>query len=205
MHAPEVVHTQEDAHPRGVSTRGRAGPRGQSIGPAGGGRSAHFPPHSGPVAASGRHLRPADSGRPCSQRSPCARAFVVPASGRPSRGGRARRAQARRPSTKWRQGAGRGAARPGAAPTPGRARRPPPCAGARRGARSRVASDARQDTKGWRESTERGRRLRSGSRSGAAWSGLPAPEPGSPEPRAQTRGGALCGAPSPPLGLPQRL
>lgn len=47
-------------------------------------------------------------------------------------------------------------------PTPGWARRPPSGAGARRGARSRVPSDARQDTKGWRESTE------SGCASGAA-------------------------------------
>lgn len=59
---------------------------------------------------------------------------------------------------------GAGAGRPGAAPTPDswQGAPPPPCAGARHGARSRVPSDAHQDTKGWRESTEHGQRLRSG-------------------------------------------
>lgn len=49
-----------------------------------------------------------------------------------------------RGSTKWRPGRGG-------------AGRPPPRAGARRSARPRVPPDARRDTKGWSESTERGR------------------------------------------------
>lgn len=98
---------------------------------------AHFPPRWGTAAAFRRHLRPADIRKTCGRRGPRAPAFVVWASGRPSRGGRARG------STKWRPGRGRGA-RP-LAQAHGAARVPafPP--------------DARRDTKGWSESTERGR------------------------------------------------
>lgn len=101
---------------------------------------AHFPPRWGTAAAFRRHLRPADIRKTCGRRGPRAPAFVVWASGRPSRGGRAR---ARAREHEMAAGAGAG--------------RPPPRAGARRSARPRVPPDARRDTKGWSESTERGR------------------------------------------------
>lgn len=69
-------------------------------GPFEGGRGTRFPLYMVTAAASRRHLCPACIGKTCSSGSPCAWAFVVRASGRPSRGGRARWI------TKWRPGGG---------------------------------------------------------------------------------------------------
>lgn len=202
------VHTTDGAHTRPCV----------ALTPTERGRSVHFPPCSGTAAVSERHLRPAGSGRTCSPRSPGARAFVVLVSGHPSRGVRARR------STKWRLGGGERAGRPGAVypfPTLGRARHPPSGAGAQRGARSRVSSDARQDTKGRRESTERdsaygaaggperpgadrkaGAGLAGTARSGAGWGvgwgavrrSCPSPRPPSTAVRASRAGVGAQGA-----------
>lgn len=110
-----------------------------------------FPPLWGTAAVPGRHLRPAGSERaavvsasvlrPLLSRLPGIHHAVAARAGARN-GGRG-------------AGRGRGVREPHPFPTPGRGRRPPSGAGARRDARSRVPSDARRDTKGWRESTER--------------------------------------------------
>jgi hypothetical protein len=155
VHAQRLcAHTWRGARPRVPHTRGHVGKDWPSS-LCGGGRGTTSPPSPGAIFA--QRLGPAPE-QPVRSGLCCAgfRASITRKQRKP--------AQARRRSAKWRAKAGAGAGRSGAAPTPG----------VRRGAlvprRRRTAqrafprsSDARRDTKGWRESTEHGRILRSGS------------------------------------------
>lgn len=134
---------------------------------------AHFPPRWGTAAAFRRHLRPADIRKTCGRRGPCAPAFVVWASGRPSRGGRAR---ARAREHEMAAGAGRGrGARPlaqahGAARVPAF---PPTRAGTQRaGAKARSAAALTERLaarSGLDRTTGAGAGLAGTARSSAAW------------------------------------
>lgn len=161
-------------------------------------------PNSGITRPLGAISFPGASERPAVRPSPPLRPLLSELPG--VHHAEAARARARNGGREAGQGRGHWEQRP--LRPPGQARRPPPRAGARRGARSRVPPGARPDTKGWRESAERGCCLRSGWRPEAAWTGLRGWS-GAGRNRALGRGrgvevGGWRGALSPPLALPHR-
>lgn len=199
VNARVAVSTREGVPPPGFTRARPCAPSSHAGQPAARDKvgDAHFrtPTHTpqplgaifGPRAAEeGKVSRPAQRPNP----GLCCRGFRASITGRPSTPGQ-RKGRARN------GGRGGGATRGHAHPLvpPGRA----PWRRRRRGARSRVPSDARRDTKGWRESAERGR-----------GSGMARPGAGPERTRARSRArrsralgrGAGRRTPGPPAALP---